>query len=91
MGDYYSNPQQFLMVSMLYFFDLELNGALTADEQGTECKDFDEMRSLAMRFLAEVANDEPGDASGLFLRTAVRNPTGTTVYEASLRLTGHPL
>jgi hypothetical protein len=76
---------------MRYYFDFEADGSPARDSEGTECGNFDEMRRLAMQFLAEVACDEVGKKNEQMLRTSVRDGSGTRVYEASLTLTGRSL
>jgi hypothetical protein len=76
---------------MRYYFDLQAGGKSTTDQQGTQCKSFDDMRRLSMRFLAEVALDSLESDDELLLRTTVRDATGIAVYESTLILSGHPL
>jgi hypothetical protein len=78
--------------AMRYYFDLEADGSSTEDRQGTECGNFDDMRRLALRFVAEVASDSDKDISEVrTLRTVVRDEAGRAVYEAALTITGRTL
>ena len=72
-----------------YFFDL-YEETVTIDEEGTECRDLDAARFLALRTLGNIVADlTPLGIDPTELATHVRDEEGDVVFIVALRLTTH--
>ena len=69
-----------------YFFEIE-NGGLHKDETGTECRDLDEVRAIAVRTLTGIAGEESVAHDRHTIAVVVRDATGASVLDATLTLT----
>lgn len=69
-----------------YFFEIE-NGGLHKDETGTECRDLDEVRAIAVRTLTGIAGEESVVDDRHTIALVVRDATGASVLDATLTLT----
>lgn len=68
-----------------YFFVIE-NGAVHADDTGTECRDLDEVRAIAVRTLTSIAGEEAVQHDRHRVSVSVRDEAGSPVLETTLTL-----
>ncbi len=69
-----------------YFFEIE-NGGIHRDETGSECRDLDEVRTIAVRTLTGIAAEELAHHDRHRVAVAVRDATGASVLDMTLTLT----
>ena len=69
-----------------YFFAIE-NGGLHKDETGSECRDLDEVRAIAVRTLTGIAAEEAAHHDRHTVAIAVHDAAGTCVLDVTLTLT----
>lgn len=70
-----------------YFFEIE-NGTVEHDDTGTECRDLDEVRAIAVRTLTGVAGEEAALEDRFTATVVARDGAGHPVLAATLTLTG---
>jgi hypothetical protein len=68
----------------LYHFDVDDNGTLYHDDQGTECADFAKVKNEAIAALAEMMRDSIPDGDHHRLTIKVRDEGGALVFQAAL-------
>jgi hypothetical protein len=68
----------------LYYFDIEDNGAVFADDQGTECADLNQVKREAIRTLVEMVNESLPDGDQHTLRIKVRSEGGNVVLQVAI-------
>ena len=67
-----------------YYFDVDDNGEVFPDDQGTECVTFDQVKEEAIRALVEMIRDSLPDGDHHRLTIKVRNDGGGVVLKVSL-------
>ena len=68
----------------LYYFDVDDNGEVFADDHGTDCDTFDRVKEEAIRALVEMIKDSLPDGDHHRLTIKVRNDGGCVVLQVSL-------
>jgi hypothetical protein len=68
----------------LYYFDVDDNGDVFADDQGTECVDFDHVKEEAIRALVGIIQESLPDGDQHTLRIKVRSEGGDRVLQVAL-------
>ncbi|MER8808112.1 DUF6894 family protein [Mesorhizobium australicum] len=68
----------------LYYFDVDDNGTVFHDHQGTECQDVATVRYEAIRAIAEMTRDALPDGDHHKLTMIVRDSGGDLVFRASI-------
>ena len=68
----------------LYYFDVDDNGTVYSDDQGTECDTFDRVKEEAIRALVEMIKDSLPDGDHHRLIIKVRDDGGALVLQVSL-------
>ncbi|UVK46715.1 hypothetical protein BPNPMPFG_002418 [Mesorhizobium sp. AR07] len=69
----------------LYYFDVDDNGETLADDQGTECVDFSQVKTEATRALVEMMKDVLPDGDHHMMKIRVRNDGGMQVLQIALQ------
>ncbi len=69
-----------------YYFDIE-NGSPQRDETGSECRDLEEVRAIAVRTLTGIAAEDLASHDRHRVSVAVRDSTGAAVLDMTLALT----
>ena len=68
----------------LYYFDVNDNGEVFPDDQGTECATFDQVKEEAIHALVEMIRESLPDGDHHRLTIKVRNEGGGDVLRVSL-------
>jgi hypothetical protein len=68
----------------LYYFDVDDNGTVYRDDQGTDCDTFGRVKEEAIRALVEMINDSLPDGDHHRLTIKVRDEGGGMVLKVSL-------
>ncbi|MES0139277.1 hypothetical protein NKJ88_30700 [Mesorhizobium sp. M0016] len=68
----------------LYYFDLDENGLVYHDDQGTHCSAFDQVKEEAVRTLVEMIKESLPDGDHHRLTIKVRDDGGGVVLQVSL-------
>jgi hypothetical protein len=68
----------------LYYFDVDDNGEVFPDDQGTECVDLKQVKQEAIRALVEMIRDSLPDGDQHILRIKVRSEGGDWVLQVAL-------
>ena len=68
----------------LYYFDVDDNGEVYPDDQGTECATFDQVKEEAISALVEMIRESLPDGDHHRLTIKVRNDGGGVILQASL-------
>ena len=68
----------------LYYFDVDDNGEVYPDDQGTECATFDQVKEEAIRALVEMIRESLPDGDHHRLTIKVRNDGGGVILQVSL-------
>jgi hypothetical protein len=69
----------------LYHFDVDDNGTIYHDDQGTDCSDFDQVKYEAISALAEIMKDALPDGDHHRLSIKVRDEGGELILAVALR------
>lgn len=69
-----------------YYFDVQDQNKVTADDVGIECETPDDVRKTAIGALPGIAADALPDGDRHVLAVLVRDESGKKVFEASLTL-----
>lgn len=67
-----------------YYFDIDDNGDVFHDDQGTECVDFNQVKEEAIRALVEIIKDSLPDGDQHSLRIKVRSEGGELVLQVAI-------
>jgi hypothetical protein len=68
----------------LYYFDVDDNGTVYPDDQGTDCDTFDRVKEEAIRSLVEMISESLPNGDHHRLSIKVRNDGGGVVLQVSL-------
>ena len=68
----------------LYYFDVDENGTVYPDDQGTDCETFDRVKEEAIRALVEMIKDSLPDGDRHRLIIKVSDDGGALVLQVSL-------
>ncbi|MER8430065.1 DUF6894 family protein [Mesorhizobium caraganae] len=68
----------------LYYFDVDDNGAVYSDDEGTDCATFDKVKEEAVRALVEMIKDSLPDGDHHRLTIKVRDDGGVVVLQVSI-------
>lgn len=68
----------------LYYFDVDDNGTVYPDDQGTECDTFDQVKEEAIHALVEMIAESLPDGDHHRLMIKVRDDGGGLVIQVSL-------
>ncbi|MBZ9777282.1 DUF6894 family protein [Mesorhizobium sp. CO1-1-8] len=68
----------------LYYFDLDDNGTIFPDDEGTECADLGAVKYEAIKALAEMTKDALPDGDHHRMVIVVRDEGGDLVFRGSI-------
>lgn len=68
----------------LYYFDIDENGDIYPDDQGTNCEDFPQVKREAISALVDIIKESLPDGDHHRLSIKVRNDSGTIVLQVAL-------
>jgi hypothetical protein len=68
----------------IYYFDVDDNGTVYPDDQGTDCDTFARVKEEAIRALVEMIQERLPDGDRHRLTIKVRNDSGGVVLQVSL-------
>ncbi|MBA1144792.1 DUF6894 family protein [Mesorhizobium neociceri] len=68
----------------LYYFDVDDNGTVYPDDQGTDCETFDRVKEEAIRALVEMIRDSLPNGDRHRLMIKVRDDGGGVVLQVSI-------